>query len=135
VVEVAWAAATYFVVPVLVVDGVGPIEAAKRSAAILKRTWGETVGGVGGLGAISFLFFLPVVLLFFLIGTSRLEAWASPVVAISLIAIVVVYVLVLTVVFTALGTIFRTGAYIYATTGQAPSSMDPALLQGAVRKK
>ena len=41
----------------------------------------------------------------------------------------------LTVVFTALGTIFRTGAYIYATTGKAPSSMDPALLQGAFHKK
>ena len=30
---------------------------------------------------------------------------------------------------------FRTGAYIYATTGKAPSSMDPALLQAAFRKK
>ena len=43
--------------------------------------------------------------------------------------------LALTVVFTALGTIFRTGAYIYATTGKAPSSMDPELLQAAFRKK
>ena len=39
------------------------------------------------------------------------------------------------VIFSALGTIFRTGAYIYATTGKAPSSMDPALLQAAFRKK
>ena len=37
--------------------------------------------------------------------------------------------------FTALGTIFRTGTYIYATTGKAPASMDPALLQAAFRKK
>ena len=51
--EVAWAAITYFVVPVLVVDGVGPIEAIKRSSAILKRTWGEAVAGEGGLGIIA----------------------------------------------------------------------------------
>jgi hypothetical protein len=52
-----------------------------------------------------------------------------------LAAIIVPYVLAHTVVFAALGTIFRTGTYIYATTGKAPASMDPALLQGAFRKK
>jgi hypothetical protein len=55
--------------------------------------------------------------------------------AIALIVVVGLYVLALTVIFTALGTIFRTGAYIYATTGKAPTNMDPALLQGAFRKK
>jgi hypothetical protein len=38
-------------------------------------------------------------------------------------------------VFSALNTIFRAGTYIYAATGQAPTSMDPALLQGAFRSK
>lgn len=133
--ETAWAVVTYFVVPVLVVDGVGPIEAVKRSSAILKKTWGEAIGGEGGLGAISFFFFLPVVLLFLVLGMGQVEVWKHPALAVSLIAVVAVYVLALTVVFTALGAIFRTGTYIYATTGQAPSSMDPALLQGAFRKK
>ena len=52
-----------------------------------------------------------------------------------LLPVVVLYIIALSVVFTALGAIFRTGTYIYATTGKAPSSMDPALLQGAFRKK
>jgi hypothetical protein len=133
--EVAWAVVTYFVVPVIVVDGVGPVEAFKRSSAILKRTWGEAIGGEGGLGLLSVLFFLPVVLLFGFLGTAGIGVWASPPVAVALIAAVGIYVLGLVVIFTALGTIFRTGAYIYATTGQAPSNMDPALLQGAFRKK
>jgi hypothetical protein len=133
--EVAWAVVTYFVVPVIVVDGVGPIEAFKRSSAILKRTWGEAIGGEGGLGLLSVLFFLPVVLLFGVLGTAGIGVWASPPVAVALIAAVGIYVLGLVVVFTALGTIFRTGTYVYATTGQAPSNMDPALLQGAFRKK
>ena len=133
--EVAWAVVTYFVVPVVVVDGVGPIEAVKRSSAILRRTWGEAIGGEGGLGLISFVFFLPVVLLFGILGTAEIGVWANPPVAVALIAIVAVYVLALVIIFTALGTIFRTGTYIYATTGQAPSNMDPVLLQGAFRKK
>src|SRR4029450_1034999 len=60
--------------------------------------------------------------------------WPSPA-AIPVIAIIAVYLLALVIVFTALGTIFRTGTYVYATTGQAPSNMDPALLQAAFRKK
>lgn len=46
--DIAWAIVTYFVVPVLVVDGVGPIQAVKRSSAILKRTWGESVAVQAG---------------------------------------------------------------------------------------
>ena len=133
--ETAWAVVTYFVVPVVVVDGVGPIEAVKRSSAILRRTWGEAIGGEGGLGLISFLFILPVVLLVGLLGTAGVGVWASPPAAVALIAIIAVYLLALVIVFTALGTIFRTGTYVYATTGQAPSSMDPTLLQAAFRKK
>lgn len=133
--EVAWAVVTYFVVPVLVVDGVGPVEAVKRSSAILRKTWGEAAGGEGGLGAISFLFFLPVIALFALVSLGNVEIWAQPALGVTLVVAVVAYVLALTVVFSALGTIFRTGAYIYATTGKAPSNMDPALLQGAFRTK
>ena len=39
-----WGVATYFVVPVLVTDGVGPVKAIKRSSGILRRTWGESLG-------------------------------------------------------------------------------------------
>jgi ABC-type multidrug transport system fused ATPase/permease subunit len=133
--ETAWAVVTFFVVPVIVVDGTGPVEAMRRSSAILKRTWGEAIGGEGGLGMISVLFFLPVVLLFGLLGTSGIAVWASPPVAVALIVLVAVYLIALVVVFTALGTIFRAGTYVYATTGKAPSHMDPALLQGTFRKK
>jgi hypothetical protein len=133
--EVAWAVVTYFVVPVLVVDGVGPIEAVKRSSAILRRTWGEAVGGEGGLGIISFLFLLPVVLVIGIVAALGRGLNADVATVVVLAAIIVPYVLAHTVVFAALGTIFRTGTYIYATTGKAPASMDPALLQGAFRKK
>ena len=37
----AWAYMTFFVIPVLIVEGVGPIEAIKRSAGYCRRTWGE----------------------------------------------------------------------------------------------
>jgi hypothetical protein len=128
--ELAWAVVTYFVVPVLVVDGVGPIEAVRRSSAILKRTWGESIAGEGGLGIISFLLMLPAFLLLFLAGAAGAGA-----ALIVVVPVAILYIIALSVVFTALGAIFRTGTYIYATTGKAPSNMDPALLQGAFRPK
>jgi Family of unknown function (DUF6159) len=133
--ELAWSAVTYFAVPVLVVDGVWPVEAVKRSSLILRRTWGEAAGGEGGLGAISVLLVLPVVLVIGLVAVAGRGLGADAATAVTLAAIVAPYVLTLSVVFTALATIFRTGAYIYATTGKAPSSMDPALLQAAFRKR
>jgi hypothetical protein len=133
--EVAWGVVTYFVVPVVVVDGVGPMEAVKRSTAILRRTWGESVSGEVGLGAISFLLLLRVILVIALVVAAGRDLGADAVTVVVLGAIIVPYVLALTVVLTALGTIFRTSTYIYATTGRGPSNMDPALLQAAFRKK
>src|SRR5262249_19196702 len=55
----AWTAATYLVVPVLAVEGVGPFTAVKRSVQLLRHAWGEGVVGNFGLGVIGFLLMLP----------------------------------------------------------------------------
>ena len=128
--EFSWAVTTYFVVPVVVVDGLGPIAAVKRSAEILKRTWGESIGGVGGLGIISFVASLPAFLAFALAGASGAKG-----AAVAVILVAALYMIAMSIVFATLGAIFRTGAYIYATTGKAPSTMDPQLLQASFRKK
>ena len=45
-----WAYLTFFVVPTIVVEGVGPVQAIKRSGSLLKRTWGEQVVSSFGFG-------------------------------------------------------------------------------------
>ncbi len=42
---VAWTLASYFVVPVLAEEDLGPIEALRRSADLFRETWGEQVDG------------------------------------------------------------------------------------------
>jgi Family of unknown function (DUF6159) len=49
---VGWNIATYLVVPILVVENVGPVEAIQRSTRLLKQTWGEQIIGNLGLGAV-----------------------------------------------------------------------------------
>src|SRR5690606_40814523 len=46
----AWTLATFLVVPVLVSQNVGPIEALKESVSLLKRSWGENLAGNVGIG-------------------------------------------------------------------------------------
>lgn len=60
----AWNVATYLVVPVLAIEGVGPIEAIKRSVSLLKKTWGEQIAGNFGLGAVFGIANLIIILLF-----------------------------------------------------------------------
>ena len=55
----AWSLATFFVIPVIVVDDVGGFAAIQRSWKLFKSTWGETVVGSFSLG----LSFIPAVLL------------------------------------------------------------------------
>src|SRR5438093_1450409 len=44
----AWNVATYLVVPILVAEDLGPLDAITRSTEYLKRTWGEQIGGKVG---------------------------------------------------------------------------------------
>lgn len=46
----AWTVTTFLVVPVLVSNNIGPLDAVKESAELLKKTWGENLIGQGGVG-------------------------------------------------------------------------------------
>ncbi|MGB3548015.1 MAG: DUF6159 family protein [Saprospiraceae bacterium] len=48
----AWSIAVFFVVPVLAYEDVGPVQAVKRSAAILKEKWGESLAANVSFGLV-----------------------------------------------------------------------------------
>ena len=123
---------TYFVVPVLVVDGVGPVEAVRRSSRILKRTWGESLAGEGGLGLISMVFVVPV---FLAIPLAFLASELSGALVVVVLSCAVAYFAVVLLVFSALNAVFRAGTYLYATTGQVPAELDAKLVAHAFHAK
>jgi hypothetical protein len=49
---VAWTVVSFLTVPVLVMRDVGPLDAVKESARLLKQTWGENIIGQGGVGVV-----------------------------------------------------------------------------------
>ncbi|HZV24437.1 MAG TPA: DUF6159 family protein [Luteimonas sp.] len=133
-VGVAWTLATFLVVPVLVARDVGPIEAVKQSATLLKQTWGENLIGNGGLGLVLGLVNLGVILL----GVALVMALASQgLVVMAVVAGVIagVAVLGLALVQSALSGIYSAALYRYAVQGNAPAGFDGVLLQGAFQRK
>lgn len=62
IVGIIWSIATFFVVPVLAYEEVGPIDALKRSGSIMKEKWGESIGASFSFGILSFLGMLLIAL-------------------------------------------------------------------------
>ena len=67
----AWAVVTFMVVPILAAEKLGPFAAVKRSASLLRKTWGETLVGQVSLGAVQFVFMLPIILVLMVAGSFR----------------------------------------------------------------
>jgi hypothetical protein len=133
----AWSVVTYFVLPVLAVEKVGPITAVRRSSAIVRSKWGESLAGETRFGLVGFLFILQAALVFFIGLAIQLSYGATAIGALGalLMALGVVYGLAIVIVLQALSTIFLAGVYIYATTDRIPATLDPALVAGAFRSK
>jgi hypothetical protein len=135
--EFSWAVITYFVVPVLVTEKVGPITAVKRSASILRAKWGESLAGEARIGLLGMLFFLLSALIF--AGGAALVfskgAMAMAGIGVILMVLGVLAAIVSMVVVQTLSTIFQSGVYIYATTGQVPASLDRDLVESAFQPK
>lgn len=130
----AWAIATFFVVPVLVVERVGPIEAVKRSAMVLRKTWGESLALNLGIGAVSGL--LGVLALLPLIGgVVAAIAMGSVWPAVAGGAVTVLAIVVISLVTSALKGIVLAATYEYASTGAIPAGFDAAVLQQAFKTK
>ena len=130
----AWTIAVFFVVPVLVVEKVGPITAIKRSVEILRKTWGEALISNLGLGAVGgILLMLGLVPMIACVVASI--AMESPWPAVVGGVVFLVYILALTLVTTTLKGILLAATYQYAATGVVPQGFDQDVLSRAFKAK
>lgn len=134
ILDFAWNVVTFLVVPVLVVEGVGPIEAIKRSGSLLKKTWGEQLIGNFSIGLVFGLLSLAVILVvgvpLILIGTAL-----GTVGTVAAILVLVVLIAGLGMVGSALNGIYAVAVYRYAIEGEAGAFFDNEVVQGAFRQK
>lgn len=130
----AWSLATYLVVPVLVVEGVGPIDAVKRSAGYLRKTWGEQIAGNLGMGVVFSLLALAT-LAVGVGGIVVVSATESATLMVIVAGLLVLALVAIGLVASALSGIYAAAVYRYAAEGQAGSFFPAELVRHAFRSR
>lgn len=129
----AWNLATFLAVPVLVVEGVGPFEAVKRSALLLKKTWGEQIVGNLSIGLIFGLLIFGsfvVVLVPAIAVTVMLE---TPWIMVAAVIILIVTITLLGLLSSTLSGIYSAAVYRYAAEGETGGYFSTDVVRGAFR--
>jgi len=130
----AWTALSYFVLPIIVLRGVGPIKAFQRSTEVLKQSWGTALIANFSLNLLGFLILLPIIILlavlfFFAASNGSLVAMIT-------VATVAVLTLIFYFVFTTTAdSILKVYLYSYAVDHSVLNESDTAVLEGAFRQK
>jgi hypothetical protein len=127
---VAWTVASFLVVPVLVSRDVGPIDAIKESALLLKKTWGENLIGQGGVGLVFGLIFVVMSVLAVLLIIVAATSGSAVLIGVA-IAIVVMAFLLAALIHAALAGIYSAALYRYAVGQEASTGFDGPLLARA----
>ncbi|CAN5563935.1 DUF6159 family protein [soil metagenome] len=132
-VGLAWNVATFLVVPVLVMENVGPTQAIKRSSSLLKRTWGEQIVGNVGISLIFGLLVVGTVVPggLLIVGLATFSTALAIVAGIALILVVAAIALV----GAALSGIFTASVYRYATKGDGGDMFRPETLSAAFQSR
>lgn len=134
----AWSLITFLVVPILALEGIGPVAALRRSAGLFRARWAEQIGGNVVIGGIVLLVgVLPSVAM----GTVGVLLWldvpgeVAAAVGITLVVIGVLGLMVSSVVQSAIRQVFAVALYRYLGTGEIPPPFSAADIEHAVRRR
>ena len=125
IVSVSWSLATYFMIPILVNENIGPIKAIKKSAALFGNNWRRVVS----VSFILSLFFM--VLIFgtmYLIAKLHIYNYTMGLI----LATIIVSAILVNMTF---NTIVNSVLYIYHIANVQPAGFDRALIDSIFVKK
>ncbi|HVN49792.1 MAG TPA: DUF6159 family protein [Acidimicrobiales bacterium] len=121
-----WEVVTWLAVPVIVAEGTGPIESLRRSAGLFRVTWGENLTGQIGFGVFGLVAGIPGVVI------SGLLMVTMPAIG---IVVGVIWVVVTSVVISAMSGVFRTVLYQFASGAPIPEEFTHVDLADAFRPR
>jgi Family of unknown function (DUF6159) len=132
-VGMAWSLVTFLAVPVIAIEGTGPLETLKRSASIFRQRWGQQITGNIAIGAAVFLIgVLPAVVLI----VAGIALWSSASFLGALLVVIGALILaVAMLVSRALSGVFGVALYRYALDGKAVGGFTSDELESAVKVK
>jgi len=132
-VGLAWSLVTFLAVPVIAIEGTGPVETLKRSASIFRRRWGQQITGNIAIGAAIFLIGVLPAAILILAGVAL---WSSASFLGALLVVIGALILAVAMLISrALSGIFGVALYRYAVDGQAVGGFTTEELESAVKLK
>ncbi len=130
IVGMAWAVVTFLVLPIVVFENVGVGTAIKRSAEMLKRTWGENLIVNLGIGLIAMVLTLPAIAI--IVG--GIVTGSVPII-VAAVAIGVIWMIAVSCWSSAMTAVFQLALYRYATQAPLPSEFAQVNLADAFGQK
>jgi MFS family permease len=124
----SWTVFSFLVIPIIVVEGKGPVEAMKTSSKMLKSTWGEQLIGHFSFGLLFFFLALPAVFIMIISGI------LSPVLFVMMLVICVLYFFFLALLQTTAQSVFMAAVYMYAADKKTPVGFDADQISYALSK-
>lgn len=122
----AWTLSTYFVIPTLAAQDIGPIDALKHSAGLIRQRWGDSIGAGFSMG----LFQFAGIFVSFATG-ALLSVFVHPALGIP-VGVVLVFLTI--IVTSAARQVFLTAAY-ENVEGRTPSAFDADTLDAVFTQK
>lgn len=131
--DIGWALVTFLAVPVIALEGTGPLETLKRSGTLFKGRWGQQVTGNIAIGGAVVLFgVLPAAALIvggvLLWGTTGFGGAVLVIIGVAILAVALL-------IQKALSGIFGVALYHYAAEGATIGGFTQAELESAVKPK
>jgi len=123
---IVWSVATFFVVPIIAYENLGPIAAFKRSAQMMKQKWGESLGANFSFGLIQFLAMIVLIIPCFIIG-STINLYLG-------IALGLMGAFIISVIFSAAQTIFVSAVY-HNINDEPTKHFNQQMIDGLFQKK
>jgi len=126
-----WRIATFFVVPVIVAEEKGAIDATRRSASLIKKNWGEAISLEVGFSMLAgVVMIIPATL----IGLSTTLSTTSPMLAIIMIGICAIAAFMISLLFSTLDAIAKAALYMFASGDQMPEGFSRDVLENSFKQ-
>jgi hypothetical protein len=127
---IAFSVATFLTVPILATSDMGPVDAVKQSATLLKKTWGENIIVNAGMGW-AFAWIYAAILIMGLMASIQAIVAGHGAFAVLFAGTAVLGFVLAVMIHAALQGVYAAVLYRYASTGQSGSDFDQALLAQA----
>ncbi len=128
----AWSLATIFAVPLLALEGAGPLETAKESVHLIKNKWGEGITGLVGISIWTVFVMVPVGIL---LGVGLSIRNRDATLGAALIAIAIGAILLVSALSLATRQVFSVALYRYANGAPEAGGFATADLEDPFRRR